>query len=237
MSLTRKKIAMVMAEFLGTALLTLAILAVSKSSIGIPYFIAIAAGLVVAMGTLTFGSVSGAHFNPVVTIGLWSIRRVKTVPAIVYIAAQLLGGFAAYYLFTYFVNQTYQNVGEFQGRILVAEAAGAFVFSLGWAAAVYQRLEAGKAAAVIGMALILGLLVSAAGAGGIINPAVALGAKSWVWGTYVLGPVLGAIIGFNLYSLLFAPATELVREAEVERAEAAAVSRPKADKPAKGKKK
>ncbi|HET8670216.1 MAG TPA: aquaporin [Candidatus Saccharimonadales bacterium] len=236
MSLTRKKIAMILAEFLGTALLTLAILAVSKSSIGIPYFIAIAAGLVVAMGTLTFGNVSGGHFNPIITIGLWSIRRVKTVPAIVYVAAQLLGGFAAYYLFTYFVSQTYQNVGDFQGRILVAEAAGAFVFSLGWAAVVYQRLEVGKAAAVIGMALMLGIVVSAAGAGGIINPAVALGAKSWVWGTYVLGPVLGAIIGFNLYSLLFAPATELVREAELERANAEA-EEAKKEKPAKTSKK
>ncbi|MEK7152899.1 MAG: aquaporin [Patescibacteria group bacterium] len=212
MSLTRKKIAMVMAEFLGTALLTLAVLAVSKSTIGIPYFIAIAAGLVVATVTLSLGSVSGAHLNPIVTIGLWSVRRVKTVPAVVYVAAQLLGGIAAYYLFTYFINQTFDNVGKFEGRILVAEAAGAFVFSLGWAAAVYQRLEAGKAAAVVGMSLTLGILVSAAGAGGIINPAVALGAHSWVWGTYVLGPILGAIIGFNLYSLLFAPASELVEE-------------------------
>src|SRR5687768_17776604 len=76
---TRRKIAMLMAEFLGTALLTLAVLAVSKSTIGIPYFVAIAAGLVVATVTLTLGAVSGAHLNPLVTIGLWSVRRVKTL--------------------------------------------------------------------------------------------------------------------------------------------------------------
>ncbi|HEX9153503.1 MAG TPA: aquaporin, partial [Candidatus Saccharimonadales bacterium] len=163
-----------------------------------------------------FGGVSGAHLNPAITIGMLSIRRIKPAPAIVYVAAQLLGGFAAYYLFTYFINQTYGNVGQFEGRILVAEAAGAFVLSIGWAAAIYQRLETSKAAAIIGLSLVLGLIVSAAGAGGIINPAVALGAKSWVLGTYVLGPVLGAIIGFNLYSLLFAPAPELAREAKEE---------------------
>lgn len=216
MSLSRKKIAMVMAEFLGTGLLTLAVLAVSKSTIGIPYFVAIAAGLVVAMAVFVFGNVSGAHLNPIVTIGLWSVRKVKALPAIVYVAAQLLGGVAAYWLFTYFVGQQWQNTGEFEGRILVAEAAGAFVFSLGVAAAIYQRFSTGATAAVIGLSLLLGVLVSSAGAGGIINPAVALGVKSWVWGTYVLGPVLGAIIGFNLYSLLFAPASSIVEKTDAK---------------------
>jgi len=201
-----------MAEFLGTGVLTLTVLAVSKSTIGIPYFVSIAAGLAVAAGTLIFGGISGAHFNPVITLGLWSVRKVKTAPAIVYIAAQLLGAIAAYWLFTYFINQTWSNVGKFEGRVLVAEAAGAFIFSLGWAAAAFHRLDAGRAAAVVGISLLLGVLVSSAGAGGLINPAVALGVRSWVWGTYVLGPVLGAIIGFNLYSLLFAPTSELVEE-------------------------
>lgn len=210
--LTRKKVAMILAEFLGTALLTLAVLAVSKSTIGIPYFVAIAAGVVVATATLTIGVVSGAHLNPLVTIGLWSVRRIKTLPAIVYLAAQLLGGIAAYLLFTYFVGQTWGNSGKFEGRVLVAEVVGAFIFSLGVAAAVFQKMEAGRAAAVIGMSLMLGVLVSAAGAGGIVNPAVALGARSWVWGTFVLGPILGGIIGFNLYSLLFAPAASLTEE-------------------------
>jgi len=211
--LTRKKIAMIVAEFLGTALLTLAVLAVSKSTIGIPYFVSIAAGLVVATATLTLGSISGAHLNPLVTIGLWSVRKVKTLPAIVYVAAQLVGGIAAYFLFTYFVSQTWSNNGHFDGRVLVSEAVGGFIFSIGVAAAVFQKLEGGKAAAVIGMSLMLGVLVSSAGAGGIVNPAVALGVRSWVWGTYVLGPILGGIIGFNLYSLLFAPASELAAEA------------------------
>jgi glycerol uptake facilitator-like aquaporin len=58
----------------------------------------------------------------------------------------------------------------------------------------------------------LAILVAAAGSGGVVNPAVALGARSWVWGTFVLGPVLGGIIGFNLYSLLFAKSDVLVEE-------------------------
>jgi len=203
--LGRKQIAMIMAEFLGTGILTLVILGVSKSTIGIPYFVAIAAGLVVAGITLALGAVSGAHLNPAITIGAWTTRRVKTVPAVVYVAAQLLGGGAAYLLYTYFIGQHWQNAsGHFEGRVLAGEAVGAFVFSLFWAAAAFQKLELGKAAAVVGIGLTLGVICASAASLGILNPAVAFGVRSFNW-AYALGPVLGAVIGFNLYALLFAP--------------------------------
>ncbi len=210
--LERKKIAMILAEFLGTAILTAVVLAVSKSNVGIPYFVSLLAGLTIAAGTLVFGVVSGAHFNPIITIGLWSARQVKTLPAIVYVAAQLLGGGVAYLLYTYLVNNNSMTsaVQHYESRVLVAEAVGAFVFSLGWAAAVYHKLDAGKSAFLVGAALTVGIIVASVGSAGIINPAVALGLRSWVWSTYVLGPVLGAIIGFNLYALLFAPSNALV---------------------------
>jgi aquaporin Z len=206
----RKKIAMVLAEFLGTAILTAVVLAISKTNIGIPYFVSLIAGLALAAGMMVFGSISGAHFNPVVTIGLWTARQVKTLPAIAYIAAQLLGGFVAYLLYTYIVDSTIRSVGEYNSRVLVAEAVGAFVFALGWAATVYNKLDAAKSAFVVGGSFIVGVTVASLGSAGFLNPAVALGAQSWVWGTYVLGPVLGAIIGFNLYALLFAPANSLL---------------------------
>lgn len=206
----RHKIAMIVAEFLGTAVLTTIALAVTRS-MGYPYFVALAMGLALAALALVLGPVSGAHLNPAVTIGLVSARRIKALPAIVYLAAQLLGGMAAYALYTYFTNQSWNNSGHFDNRLLVAEASGAFVFSLGWAATVYHKMEGGKAAFVVGGALALGILTAAiVNGGGIVNPAVALGLRSWVWGTYVLGPVLGAVIGFNLYALLFAPAESLL---------------------------
>lgn len=213
--ITRRKIAMIVAEFLGTGVLTLVVLAVTKSTLGLPYFVSIAAGLTVVMLSLVLGNVSGAHLNPIITIGLWSVRRIKALPALVYVAAQFIGAVAAYYLFTYLVGQDWPNTAAtFEGKVLVAEAVGAMVFSLGWAAVVYQRLEGARAAAIVGISLVIGLLIASAGMGQFINPAVALGARSWVWGTFVLGPVLGAIIGFNLYGLLFAPAKELTDEAE-----------------------
>ncbi|HLZ15036.1 MAG TPA: aquaporin [Candidatus Saccharimonadales bacterium] len=207
---SRNKIAMVMAEFLGTGLLTAVVLTVGRSSVGLPYFVALAAGLVLIGGMLMFGPVSGAHFNPAITLGLWSARKVKTLPALVYIAAQLLGGMAAYLLYSYMANTTWHNTGHFESRVMVAEAVGTLVFSLGWAAAVYQKWETGRAAATVGVAFVLGILVASSASAALLNPAVALGMRVWVWGTYVLGPVLGAIIGINLYGLLFAPENGLL---------------------------
>ncbi len=201
--LQRRKVAMLVAEFLGTGVLTLIVLSVSKSTIGIPYFVSLAAGLAIGAMTLAFGYISGAHFNPAITLGLWTVRKVSSTKAVVYVAAQLLGATAAYWLYTYFVNAHWANSGHFVGRILVAEAVGAFVFSMAWAAAVYGKFGNAKAAATVTVGLILGILVASSASGGLLNPAVALGVRSWVWGTYVLGPVLGAVIGFNLYNLLF----------------------------------
>jgi glycerol uptake facilitator-like aquaporin len=226
----RNKIAMLAAEFLGTGVLTSVIIAVSHSQLGIAYFVGLAAGLTLLAMTFVFGGVSGAHLNPAITIGLWTARRVKTLPALAYIAAQLLGGICAYLLYTYLVNQSWSNTGEFDSRIMVAEAVGAFIFSLGWAAAVYNKLDNAKAAAVIGVSFMVGVVVAAAASAGVVNPAVALGSRMWVWGTYVLGPVLGAVIGFNLYALLFAPGEGLLNrsKASVADAKPVATAKPKA---------
>lgn len=207
--LSRNKIAMLMAEFLGTGILTAALLAVGRSQLGFPILVALPAGLTLAVLVVVLGFKSGAHLNPAITLGLWSARRIKTLPAIAYIAAQLLGAVCAYLLYTYYTNNSWPNAGKFESRLLVAEAAGAFVFALGWAATVYQRMEGVRAAFVIGSSFAAGILVSSVASLQLLNPAFALGFRSWVWGTHVLGPVLGAVIGFNLYALVFAPADAL----------------------------
>jgi glycerol uptake facilitator-like aquaporin len=202
---------MLVAEFLGTGILTLAVLSVQRSQLGLAYFVAIAAGLTVALLTYVLGNVSGSHLNPALTLALWTARRVKTVPALTYIAAQLLGAWAAYGLYHYFVHTNVQAVAQdFSGRILVAEAIGTMVFALGWAYAAYNRVEEGRFAAVAGLSFAVAIIIASAASVGLANPALAEGVRAWEvfgengWGNYVLGPVLGAIIGVNLYGLLFA---------------------------------
>jgi glycerol uptake facilitator len=201
----RRKAAMLVAEFLGTGALTLLVLSVQRSTIGVPFFVAMAAGLTVGLMTLVLTKTSGAHLNPAITIAMWTARKVATLQAIVYVAAQLLGAWAAYFLYTYYVNSKLQPIGgHFTGRILTAEAVGAGILAFAWAAAVYQRFTVGVKAATLGLAYMLAVVAASSAAIGLVNPAMALGVRAWVWGTYVLGPVLGAVIGFNLYGMLFA---------------------------------
>jgi aquaporin Z len=193
------------AEFLGTGALVLLILSVQRSTIGVPFFVAIAAGLAVMVMSFAVGRVSGGFFNPALTLGMWTARKLSSVNTVLYIAAQLLGGLAAYYLYTYFVNNKLQSVGgHYSGRIMLAEAVGTGLFAFAVAGAVFQRFTTALTAAVAGLGLTVGIIAASPASLGLLNPAVALGIKAWVWGTYVLGPVIGAVIGVNLYSLLFA---------------------------------
>ena len=202
--LERDRVAAVVAEFLGAGVLTLLVLSVQRSTIGVPFFVAAAAGLTLAMAVFTLGP--RGFFNPAITLGLWTLRRLSSLNAVLYIVAQFLGALGAYYLYTYFVKNDLQSVGgNFSGRIMVAEAVGAAVLGLGVAAAIYRGLSSAVTASFAGLSLMLGMIAASPAAIGLLNPAVALGAKAWVWGTYVLGPVLGAVIGINLYALLFAP--------------------------------
>ncbi|MEO6761231.1 MAG: aquaporin [Candidatus Saccharimonadales bacterium] len=225
---SKNKFAMLLSEFLGTAVLTLAVLSVSKS-IGYPFFVSFAAGLTIILMTLALGNISGAIFNPAMTIGLWTVRKIRSLQAIVYLVVQLLGGWVAYLLFfKFFVKVPVSSTqAAFDSHVLVAEAIGAFIFAFGWAAAIYQKFNVYAKAITIGGAFALGIIVASLGSSGLINPAVALGTHSWDllgsmgWGTYVLGPVLGGVIGFNLYNLLFV-------ETEVAEAKVAKVTAPKA---------
>lgn len=202
---SRNKIAALVAEVLGTGILTTVALGVSRSPIGLPYFVSLAVGLTLAMLVLSVGATSGAHVNPAVTLGLWTVRKVDTVKAISYIVAQFVGAALAWKLYVYLINSPVKSIagGQFDWRVFVAEMVGALVFTFGIAAAVYQKYEGGKLAAAIGGSLALGVLMASVASNGIVNPAVALGMQSWDK-AYVFGPLVGGIVGVNLYALLFA---------------------------------
>ena len=205
----RNKLAALLAEFLGTGVLTFVVLNVGRSTIGIPYFVAFAAGLAIVL--VGVAMVRDVQLNPAYTLALWTARQIKTVKAVLFIVAQLLGGWAAYALYKYFMNdQPVQGAAHtYEARLLVAEVVGAFVFAFVAAGALYQRTHWAVRSAMLGAGYTLGVIIASVSSNGFINPAVALGSNSWVWGTYVLGPVLGAIIGVNLYGLLYAPARAL----------------------------
>ncbi len=166
----RRKIATLVAEFLGTGVLTLLVLSVQRSTIGVPFFVALAAGLTVALMSFALARTSGGYFNPALTIAMWTARKLPTVNTILFVGSQMLGAWGAYYLYTYFVHNSLQPVGgHFSGRILVAEAVGAGIFAFGWAAAVYQRLSAAVSASIAGLALIVGMIAASSASIGLLN--------------------------------------------------------------------
>jgi glycerol uptake facilitator protein len=202
--LTRAKAAMLGAEFLGTALLATIILIMSNTT-SVSYFIATSAAVVLAAIVMLFGSVSGAHVNPAVTFGMWTARKITTVRAVTYIAAQALGGLAAWQLFQYLTNHKLtSHAGSYNTRMLISEAIGAAVLSFGIAAVINRRADASAAALAIGTVFFGAIMVAALASAGYINPAVALAARSWSW-VYVGGPLIGGLVGVNLYMFLFEP--------------------------------
>ncbi len=78
----RRKIAALVAEFLGTGALTLLLLSVHRSTIGVPFFVAAAAGLTISLLTFAVYRVSGAQFNAALTVALFTGRNLSLVRSV-----------------------------------------------------------------------------------------------------------------------------------------------------------
>jgi len=88
-----------LAEFIGTfafVFIGAGAAAVVGDGVGLPGLIAIAFahGLTVMAFAFAYGSVSGGHFNPSVTVGVLAAGAMGTREAIGYIVSQLVGGVA-----------------------------------------------------------------------------------------------------------------------------------------------
>lgn len=202
----RAVVAPVLAEFLGTGILVMAALILGQTT-AVSYFIATSVAVAATVIYMLFSAVSGAHTNPAITFGMWTARRIGTLKAIAYVAAQLLGGVMAWQLFQYFTNHTLppHNV-TFSTPVWLAEVIGTSVLALAFTAAWNKGVETLNSAITVGAAYFVGILISATASAGYINPAIALGSRSWS-SAYVLGPLVGGLIGVNLYSFFFGPST------------------------------
>lgn len=202
----KAKIAPLVAEFLGTFTLAAVVMTIVARNT-FPYYPAFVAGLTLGLLVLAFGAVSGAHVNPAVTIGLWVQRRIETTTAIVYVIAQMAGGFVAWRVGQWLLNINMTNIGgsAIDARVLVAEIIGTTIFAAGIAAAIDRKYEGVTKAIAIGGSLGVGILVASLGGNAALNPAVALGTQTWSL-SYVLGPIVGAVLGMALYNTLLAPA-------------------------------
>lgn len=189
------------AEFVGTLALTLAvILSINTTSIATP----VIAGLVLALFVYSIGNISGAHLNPAVTIGAFSIGKISLERTNFYLVSQFLGAGGAMFIAYLFKIPIPVTVTNLSWLAFSAEIVGAFFFTFGIASVVYNKTPHDASGAVIGGSLLLGITIAAAlGSSGIINPAVALGLGAFNF-AYLFGPIIGSILGMNVYKYLAA---------------------------------
>lgn len=198
-------VALVVAEFVGTYLLSTVMLA-SLVRTSFAFFSALAAGVVYGVMVLVLAGASESHLNPAVTIAMWTVRRVDTLKAVVYIAAQLLGGVVAWKVAEYFLGQSLNHMatGGWNWKVVLAEGVGTALFLFGLAAAYTTKLVPATRAFVAGASLFAGISVASLATNALLNPAVDIAARSWSW-SYVCGPIIGGVVGVFLYQLLLTP--------------------------------
>ena len=151
----------VLAESIGTFILTL--VALFSASVLAPLYV----GLTLMMIVMTIGAISGAHVNPAVTFGLWTMRKLKTVLLPFYWGAQFLGAMAAVVLIGSLTNGRFSvhfdQFTNFSWGIFTVELIGMAAFMFGIAAAISRKnlKVAGKAVGV-GISLSVGLFIAGA---------------------------------------------------------------------------
>jgi glycerol uptake facilitator protein len=199
-------------------------------------FISLSFAVVVALVIYAFGSTSGAHINPAVTIALAAGRRFPWREAPSYIVAQLVGASAGGLLVVAIFGRRAIDLGGVgltalapgvsyaQGSL--GEALGTFLLMLTiMALAVDRRAPAGWAGLMIGLAVAGEIFVLGPLTGGAINPArtfgpylansVFGGATPWAeFGVYIVGPVIGAVAAVVVYDLVVQPVSEVSATAE-----------------------
>jgi aquaporin Z len=225
------------AEFLGTFWLVLggcgsAVLAAAYPDLGIGFAgVALAFGLTVLTGAYAFGPVSGGHFNPAVSIGLWAGGRFPAAQLPMYIVAQVAGAIAAagvLYLIASgkagfdlaggFASNGYgahSPGGYGLGAALVTEVAMTFMFLLVILGATHKRAPVGFAGLAIGLCLTLIHLISIPVTNTSVNPARSTGPALFVGGWAVqqlwlfwLAPIAGALLAGAVGRWLFDAAEE-----------------------------
>ncbi|MGB7023111.1 MAG: aquaporin [Candidatus Acidiferrales bacterium] len=182
---------------------------------------ALVRGLTFAILIYALVHVSGGHFNPAITIGCWVTRKLGSISALFYCAAQILGAICAAYTVTQFVpEQVWRSVlmgtpdlaagfSRTQGILLEGLLTLFLVFIFFGAVAEAKDSVARAGGFAAGLALFGGVLVGSSYTGASMNPAMALGtaivAHHWNnHGVYWAGPLLGGVIGAWFYHVLFA---------------------------------
>ncbi len=180
--------------------------------------IAVAHGLAILIAVYAFGHISGGHFNPAISFGMWVTRRMSVLKMLSYWIAQLLGATLA----AWFVGHIYQGgpvdvhlgtpaidptIGPKMGFAIEAILAF-FLVTVVFGTAIDPRAPSGFAGLAIGLTITTDILMGGALTGAAMNPARAFGPAlvshywqdQWV---YWAGPMVGGGVAAILYDRFF----------------------------------
>jgi len=180
--------------------------------------IALAHGLAILTGVYAFGHISGGHFNPAVSFGMWVTRRIDLRKMLSYWVAQLLGATLA----AAFISHIYQGgpVDVHLGTPTIDPTIGArlgflieaimtfFLVTVVFGVAIDSRASTSFAGLAIGLTIMADILMGGALTGAAMNPARAFGPAlvSHYWQDqwlYWAGPLVGGGAAAILYDRFF----------------------------------
>jgi aquaporin Z len=218
------------AEFFGTFWLVFggcgsAVLAAAFPGLGIGFVgVSLAFGLTVLTMAYAVGHISGGHFNPAVSFGLWAGKRFEGKDLIPYIIAQVLGAIAAAaVLYLIASGKAGFEIGGFASNgygeaspggysmvaALIAEIVLTFFFLLIILGATDKRAPAGFAPIAIGLALTLIHLISIPVTNTSVNPARSTGPALFAGGIalkqlwlFWIAPIVGGLLAGWIYPLI-----------------------------------
>ena len=220
------------AEFFGTFWLVFggcgsAIFAAGFPDLGIGFVgVALAFGLTVLTMAYAVGHISGGHFNPAVSLGLWAGGKFEAKDLIGYIVAQVVGAIAAAGVFYLIISgkSGFETVGGFASNgygelspdgysmtaVIIAEVVLTAFFLLIILGSTNARAPKGFAPIAIGLALTLIHLISIPISNTSVNPARSLSQALFADGAYLsqvwvfwVAPIAGAIIGGLIHKSMF----------------------------------
>lgn len=168
--------------------------------------LAIGAALMVAI--YAGGPVSGAHYNPAVSVALWRRGALSTGELLPYISVQVLGAAVAALSVNYLHGRHSAGAGEaWSGKIFLAEALWTCVLAFVVMHVATTKKAAGNSyfGLAIGFTVFAGAVGLGSISGGVFNPAVfvglcVMGLKGWSSiALFFIAQILGGLIAAELF--------------------------------------
>ena len=167
--------------------------------------IALTFGLIVLAMIYTLGEISGAHFNPAVTLGFWAAKRFDAKLVLPYILAQIAGAIAASFTLRFLFpshptfGATIPSGSSIQSFVLEVILTAILMFVI-LGVSTGAKEKGITAGIVVGSVITLEAMFAGPICGASMNPARSIAPalvsmqleNLWI---YIAAPVIGALIG------------------------------------------